>query len=114
MNQVIIIAEAGVNHECSMKLARRLIDEAAFAGANAFKFQTYKAEEVTLLNTRKAKYQMQNSTKDQTQFKMLKKYEIPKAIYLIDEFYYTPNQKIDRKKSKMSADKKDKLKIPGL
>ena len=44
-----------------------MILKAKQCGADAVKFQTYKAEEVTLLNTRKAKYQIQNTTKDQTQ-----------------------------------------------
>ena len=41
-----IIAEAGVNHEGSMELAKRLIDEAAMGGAHAIKFQTYKANTI--------------------------------------------------------------------
>lgn len=80
--KVYVIAEIGVNHNGSFKLARNMILKAKQCGADAVKFQTYKAEEVTLLNTRKAKYQMQNSTKEQTQFKMLKKYELSYDVFI--------------------------------
>ncbi|MEO6693759.1 MAG: N-acetylneuraminate synthase family protein, partial [Ignavibacteria bacterium] len=46
INRPYVIAEAGVNHEGKMELAKRLIDEAAEGGANAIKFQTYKAESI--------------------------------------------------------------------
>ena len=46
LHKPFIIAEAGVNHEGSMDLAKRLIDEAAEGGAHAIKFQTYKAETI--------------------------------------------------------------------
>ena len=78
----MIIAEVGVNHNGKLDPAKQLIEAAMQCGADAVKFQTYKAEEVTLLNTRKAKYQMQNSTKEQTQFKMLKKYELSYDVFI--------------------------------
>jgi len=68
-----IIAEAGVNHECSMKLARRLIDEAAFAGANAIKFQTYKASTIASVNSPAYWDLSKESTK--SQYKLFKKYD---------------------------------------
>jgi len=48
INRPYVIAEAGVNHGGSMELAKRLIDEAAEGGAHAIKFQTYKAETLTI------------------------------------------------------------------
>jgi len=68
-----IIAEAGVNHECSMTLARRLIDDAAFAGANAIKFQTYKASTIASVNSPSYWDLSKESTK--SQFELFKKYD---------------------------------------
>ena len=45
-----IIAEIGVNHECSIKLAKKMIDQASSGGAQAVKFQTYKAEKIAAKN----------------------------------------------------------------
>ena len=70
-----IIAEAGVNHNGSIKLAYKLIDEALSAGADAVKFQTFKAKNMVLPKTKKANYQ-KNKNKNETQFDMLKKYEL--------------------------------------
>lgn len=64
-----IIAEAGVNHRCDMKLARQLIEEAAQAGADAIKFQTYKAE---TLVTRWAPRYWEDSEASGTQFAIFK------------------------------------------
>jgi sialic acid synthase SpsE len=68
-----VIAEAGVNHECSMTLARRLIDEAAFAGANAIKFQTYKASAIASVYSPAYWDLSKESTK--SQFELFKKYD---------------------------------------
>jgi len=68
-----IIAEAGVNHECSMKLAQKLIDEAAFAGANAIKFQTYKASTIASVNS--PAYWDLSKEKTESQYKLFKKYD---------------------------------------
>ena len=54
MNRVFIIAEAGVNHNGDIETAKRLVDVAAVAGADAVKFQTFKAENLVCKNTRKA------------------------------------------------------------
>ena len=68
-----IIAEAGVNHECSMTLARRLIEEAAFAGANAIKFQTYKASTIASVNS--PAYWDLSKERTESQFELFKKYD---------------------------------------
>ncbi len=73
---VFIIAEAGVNHGGSMTIAKKLIDLAAKAGADAVKFQTFKAEHLILDNIQKAPYQKNTTDADETQFNMLKKLEV--------------------------------------
>jgi sialic acid synthase SpsE len=64
-----IIAEAGVNHQCDMQMARRMIDEAAAAGADAIKFQTYRTETLT---TRWAPRYWEDPPTDETQFTYFK------------------------------------------
>lgn len=68
-----IIAEAGVNHEGSMELARRLIDEAAEGGAHAIKFQTYKAE--TIASKDSPYYWDITKEPTRSQFELFKKYD---------------------------------------
>ena len=75
MKDLIIIAEAGVNHNGSLKKALRLVDVAAKAKADFVKFQTYKTENLVRKNTKKSSYQIKN-TKFKNQFKMLKEYEL--------------------------------------
>lgn len=76
MNRTIIIAEAGVNHNGDIKLAKQLIDVAASAGADYVKFQTFKANKVASRFAAKANYQQQNTNADETQLEMLKKLEL--------------------------------------
>ena len=71
-----IIAEAGVNHNGDMKLARNLIDAAAEAGADAVKFQTFKAERVSSSSAPKADYQRQMKDPAESQLDMLQKLEL--------------------------------------
>jgi len=73
---VFIIAEVGVNHNGSVNLAKKLIDEAAISGADAVKFQTFKAENIVTRGTDKAEYQKQNTDMKESQFDMLKKLEL--------------------------------------
>ncbi|MDQ3019422.1 MAG: N-acetylneuraminate synthase family protein [Bacteroidota bacterium] len=68
-----VIAEAGVNHEGSMELAKRLIDEAAHGGAHAIKFQTYKAETLTIKDS--PSYWDTGLEKTKNQFDLFKKYD---------------------------------------
>jgi N,N'-diacetyllegionaminate synthase len=77
MNKVFIIAEAGVNHNGSIELAKKLIDVAINAGVDAVKFQTFKAENLVSKNAKKANYQKENMNDgDDSQFNMLKKLEL--------------------------------------
>jgi N,N'-diacetyllegionaminate synthase len=80
-NKTFIIAEVGVNHNGSLKKALKLIDVAASAGANAIKFQTFKAENLATDYAPKAEYQKYKSQKKETQFQMLKKLEFTDAMH---------------------------------
>ena len=71
-----IIAEAGVNHNGDINLARKLIDVAVEAGADAVKFQTFKAEEVVTKGAEKADYQKKTTGLKESQFEMLKRLEL--------------------------------------
>lgn len=73
---VLIIAEAGVNHNGSIKTAKKLIDVAVTAGADAVKFQTFKTENLVCADAKKASYQEGTTSKDESQFEMLKKLEL--------------------------------------
>lgn len=76
MDKVLIIAEAGVNHNGDIKIAKQLIDAAADAGADIVKFQTFKAENLVTQAAKKAEYQLQTTSKAESQFQMLKKLEL--------------------------------------
>jgi len=74
---VFIIAEAGVNHNGSVELAKKLIDVAVESGVDAVKFQTFKAEKLISKSAQKADYQKKNlNDGDDSQFNMLKKLEL--------------------------------------
>ena len=76
MNKVFIIAEAGVNHNGDIEIAKRLIDAASSAGADAVKFQTFKAEKLVCKAAPKAEYQMETTDGAETQYDMLKRLEL--------------------------------------
>lgn len=73
---VFIIAEAGVNHNGSIELAKKLIDVASKAGSDAVKFQTFKTENLVSKSAQKAEYQKQTTDKEESQFDMIKKLEL--------------------------------------
>lgn len=75
-NKVIIIAEAGVNHNGDIELAKKLIEKAADSGADFVKFQTFIAENVISSNAKKADYQINNTGSNETQLQMVKKLEL--------------------------------------
>ena len=74
-----IIAEAGVNHNSDMNLAKQLIDVAAKAGANAVKFQTFRAEFLVSHHAPKAEYQTRTTDQAESQFEMIRKLELTEA-----------------------------------
>lgn len=76
MSKTLIIAEAGVNHNGSMEMARKLIDAAADSGADYVKFQTFKTEKLVTTAAAKAAYQIENTSNNDSQFEMLKKLEL--------------------------------------
>ena len=76
MTPVYIIAEAGVNHNGDIELAKRLIDVAAQAGADAVKFQTFKAENIISKAAPKAEYQKNATSGAESQLEMVKKLEL--------------------------------------
>ncbi len=73
---VFIIAEAGVNHNGSIELAKKLIDVAVEAGVDAVKFQTFKTENLVSKNAQKAEYQKKTTGSNESQFEMIKKLEL--------------------------------------
>lgn len=75
-NRTYIIAEAGVNHNGSFDMAKQLVDVAKQAGANAVKFQTFKAENLVTRSAQQAGYQVENLGEATSQFEMLKKLEL--------------------------------------
>jgi N,N'-diacetyllegionaminate synthase len=81
-DQVLIIAEAGVNHNGSMDTAKKLIDAAAEAGVDYVKFQTFKADKMVTKTASRATYQDTNTRDKDSQFDMLKKLEISEEMHL--------------------------------
>lgn len=83
MNKVFIIAEAGVNHNGDINIAKKLVDAAVEADADAIKFQTFKAEELVCESAKKAEYQIQHTEKSESQLEMLKKLELDVNMHKI-------------------------------
>ncbi|MGM9572276.1 MAG: N-acetylneuraminate synthase [bacterium] len=81
MRRVYVIAEAGVNHNGSIDLARQMIKEAKAAGADAVKFQTFKADNLVMRLAEMAEYQKKNSAAVKSQYDMLKGLELSFADF---------------------------------
>ena len=80
--KLIIIAEAGVNHNGKLSIAKKLIDGASQAGADYIKFQYFKAENLASIGTMKANYQKKRTKKNDDQFDMLKRLEISEVDHI--------------------------------
>ena len=85
-NKVIVIAEAGVNHNGDIAKAKALIDKGAEAGVDYVKFQTFKAGNLVTKQAKRAAYQDKNTQDNDSQYEMLKKLELSQAVHqeLID------------------------------
>lgn len=79
--RTLIIAEAGVNHNGDLNLARRLIDAAALAGADFVKFQTFNADRQVTRSAKKADYQAKVTDSNESQYKMLRRLELTEAMH---------------------------------
>ena len=93
-NKTYVIAEIGVNHNGSVKLAKKLVNKAKKAGADAVKFQSFSAKNLASINTPKAKYQKKGGNKKETHFDMLKKLELNRKDTL-EIFNYCKKKKIE-------------------
>jgi N,N'-diacetyllegionaminate synthase len=82
MNKTFIIAEAGVNHNGSLEMAFQLIDMAVAAGADAVKFQTFKADNIITVNAPKAGYQKATTETGESQLQMVKKLELDETTHI--------------------------------
>lgn len=76
-----VIAEAGVNHNGRLDLALRMVDVAAAAGADAIKFQTFRAQDLAAKSAKMAAYQKRNTGKSESQLAMLKRLELKESFY---------------------------------
>ncbi len=81
MDRVYIIAEAGINHNGSVAIAKRMIDVAVDAGADAVKFQTFHAEKVVSRHAPKAEYQKRTTGAEESQLEMAKKLELSQGDF---------------------------------
>lgn len=82
VKKTLIIAEAGVNHNGDINLAKKLIDAAALAGADLVKFQTFKADLLVTQTIDQASYQTLNTGVEETQYQMLKRLELSESQHL--------------------------------
>src|SRR3972149_8738490 len=93
MEKIFIIAEAGVNHNGSLNLAKRLVDAAIKAGADAVKFQSYKTAHLISKYGQKADYQKKTTGKSGSQLEMLRKLELSERAQC-ELFSYCRRKKI--------------------
>ena len=80
-NQVLIIAEAGVNHNGSLETAKQLVDVASEAGADMVKFQTFSAVRLVTISANKAEYQNQTTDASESQHAMIRKLELSREMH---------------------------------
>ena len=80
-NQVLIIAEAGVNHNGSLETAKQLVDVASEAGADMVKFQTFSADRLVTISANKAEYQNQTTGASESQHAMIRKLELSREMH---------------------------------
>lgn len=93
-NKTYIIAEAGVNHNGDIEIAKKLISKAKEIGVDCIKFQTFKTENLITPNAPKAEYQLKTTNPEDSQFNMLKSLELSYLDFSL-LFNYCKKQKID-------------------
>lgn len=93
-NKTFVIAEIGVNHNGSIKIAKKLILSAKKNKADAVKFQTFNADRLSFKNTPKVKYQKKNSNKNETHYQMLKKLQLNES-QLLELIKFCKKKKIE-------------------
>jgi N,N'-diacetyllegionaminate synthase len=111
--KTIIIAEAGVNHNGSLDVAKELIKVASEAKADYVKFQTFKATNTITKNAEKANYQKNTTNQRESQFDMVKKLELSKEMH-IELINYSKNKNIKLLSSPFDHDSIELLKDLGL
>ena len=82
MSQVLIIAEAGVNHNGDLKIAKELVKTAAVSGADLVKFQTFTASAVVTKGAQKADYQEKTTIPSESQHEMIRKLELSREMHV--------------------------------
>lgn len=112
-DRVLIIAEAGVNHNGSIDTAKKLIDAAAEAGVNYVKFQTFKADKMVIKAASRANYQDSNTGDKDSQYEMLKKLEISEEMHK-DLIHYCEIKNIKFLSTAFDLESLSFLKILGL
>lgn len=110
---VYIIAEAGVNHNGSIEIAKKLVDNAVTAGADCVKFQTFTAENLVRKESPKTPYQLNTTPKDESHYEMLKKLELTKKDQ-IDLFEYCKKKGINFMSTPYSFEDVDFLEKIGI
>lgn len=114
LDSVFIVAEAGVNHNGSLDLAKRLIDVAAEAGADAVKFQTFRANRLASPAAPKAGYQLQTTDSGESQYQMLKRLELSREAHYVLKDYCSERNIVflSTPFDEESADLLEELKVP--
>lgn len=114
MNRTLIIAEAGVNHNGDITLAKRLIDVAAEADADYVKFQTFKSDQLVSKTAKKADYQIENTkNNDESQLEMLQKLELSDADH-VELIKYCHRKGISFFSTAFDLDSLDYLSVLGM
>ena len=79
--RILVIAEAGINHNGNIGIAKKMIDVASEAGADFVKFQTFNSDRLVTSSARKADYQIDELNKEESQKEMLKRVELTEAMH---------------------------------
>jgi N,N'-diacetyllegionaminate synthase len=114
MPHVFVIAEAGVNHNGSLDLALRLVDAAKASGADAVKFQTFRADQLATRSAHKAPYQERTTANSESQFEMLQRLQLDAAAHrrLIHHCRHTGIQFLSSPFDTQSADLLATMDVP--